>query len=416
MKKKILFIITGLFMIGMMSGCSDSKQQESVSKDEQKPIEEEIEVTEDVENAENPEKEAESTEEQKTNPLVELLQDPYGNYQSEGGEIAFVVGGTVMDGSFNGAIYDGVRIYASSAGISFSYYLAEEDSPAAYRESIENAIESQAKIIVGAGMSMEKAVGELQNNYPDIAFLLVDGVPIDEEGNDVEIADNVHCVSFREEESGYLAGYMTVLEGYHKLGFIGGKETPPVMRYGYGYLQGIDDAVQDTGAEDVTVEYWYSNSYEPDDAITEIAMGWYAEGTEVIFACGGHLYESVCMAAEQKEGWMIGVDVDQSRLSDRFLTSAIKNTSNAVIISLDDFYAAGMHWPKDMAGQESIYGIEDNCTGIPLYNTEWRFQNVTMDDLYKVYKRIKAGEIEISDDISKLPQVSYTVNVYESGE
>ena len=200
MKKKILFIITGLFMIGMMSGCSDSKQQESVSKDEQKPIEEEIEVTEDVENAENPEKEAESTEEQKTNPLVELLQDPYGNYQSEGGEIAFVVGGTVMDGSFNGAIYDGVRIYASSAGISFSYYLAEEDSPAAYRESIENAIESQAKIIVGAGMSMEKAVGELQNNYPDIAFLLVDEDEEDEEYENEEESEEVSEDDFFDEK------------------------------------------------------------------------------------------------------------------------------------------------------------------------------------------------------------------------
>lgn len=413
MKKRILLIVTGLFIIGMIAGCSGRKQQKSVSKDEQMPIEEEIEITEDTQTTE---KEAESSEEQKTNPLVELLQDPYGNYQSEGGEIAFVVGGTVMDGSFNGAIYDGVRIYASSAGVSFSYYVAEEDKPDAYRESIEHAVESRAKIIVGAGLSMEEAVGELQDKYPDVAFLLVDGVPIDAEGKTVGMADNVHCVSFREEESGYLAGYMTVLEGYHKLGFIGGKEVPSVMRYGYGYLQGIEDAMQDTGAEDVTVEYWYSNSYEPDDAITEVAMGWYAEGTEVIFACGGHLYESVCMAAEQKDGWMIGVDVDQSKLSDRILTSAIKNTSNAVIISLDDYYAAGMRWPADLAGQESIYGIEDNCTGIPLYNTEWRFQNVTMDDLYKVYKRIKAGEIEISDDITELPQVSYTVNVYESGE
>lgn len=413
MKKRILLIVTGLFIIGMIAGCSGSKQQESVSKDEQMPIEEETEITEDTKTTE---KEAESSEEQKTNPLVELLQDPYGNYQSEGGEIAFVVGGAVMDGSFNGAIYDGVRIYASSAGVSFSYYVAEEDKPDAYRESIEHAVESRAKIIVGAGLSMEEAVGELQDKYPDIAFLLLDGVPIDAEGKTVQMADNVHCVSFREEESGYLAGYMTVLEGYHKLGFIGGKEVPSVMRYGYGYLQGIEDAMQDTGAEDVTVEYWYSNSYEPDDAITEVAMGWYAEGTEVIFACGGHLYESVCMAAEQKDGWMIGVDVDQSKLSDRILTSAIKNTSNAVIISLDDYYAAGMRWPADLAGQESIYGIEDNCTGIPLYNTEWRFQHVTMDDLYKVYKRIKAGEIEISDDITELPQVSYTVNVYESGE
>lgn len=413
MKKRILLIVTGLFIIGMIAGCSGRKQQESVSKDEQMPIEEETEITEDTQTTE---KEAESSEEQKTNPLVELLQDPYGNYQSEGGEIAFVVGGTVMDGSFNGAIYDGVRIYASSAGVSFSYYVAEEDKPDAYRESIEHAVESQAKIIVGAGLSMEEAVGELQDKYPDVAFLLVDGVPIDAEGKTVGMADNVHCVSFREEESGYLAGYMTVLEGYHKLGFIGGKEVPSVMRYGYGYLQGIEDAMQDTGAEDVTVEYWYSNSYEPDDVITEVAMGWYAEGTEVIFACGGHLYESVCMAAEQKDGWMIGVDVDQSKLSDRILTSAIKNTSNAVIISLDDYYAAGMRWPADLAGQESIYGIEDNCTGIPLYNTEWRFQNVTMDDLYKVYKRIKAGEIEISDDITELPKVSYTVNVYESGE
>lgn len=413
MKKRILLIVTGLFIIGMIAGCSGSKQQESVSKDEQKKIEEVTEITEDTQKTE---KEAAPSEGQKANPLVELLQDPYGNYQPEGGEIAFVVGGTVMDGSFNGAIYDGVRIYASSAGVSFSYYVTEEDKPDAYRECIEDAVESKAKIIVGAGLSMETAVGELQHKYPDIAFLLVDGVPIDSEGKAVEMADNVHCVSFREEESGYLAGYMTVLEGYHKLGFIGGKEVPSVMRYGYGFLQGIDDAMQDTGAEDVTVEYWYSNSYEPDDAITEVAMGWYAEGTEVIFACGGHLYESVCVAAEQEEGWMIGVDVDQSKLSDRFLTSAIKNTSNAVIISLDDYFAAGMRWPVDLAGQESIYGIEDNCTGIPLYNTEWRFQHVTMDDLYKVYKRIKAGEIEISDDITEPPQVSYTVNVYESGE
>lgn len=413
MKKRILFIVAGLFIIGMAAGCSGSRQQESVSKEEQTPIEEETESAEDTQTAE---KAADPSEEQKTNPLVELLQDPYGNYQSEGGEIAFVVGGTVMDGSLNGAIYDGVRIYASSAGVSFSYYAAEEDKPDAYRESIEHAVESRAKIIIGAGLSMEKAVGELQEKYPDIAFLLVDGAPIDAEGQTVEMADNVHCVSFREEESGYLAGYMTVLEGYHKLGFIGGKEVPSVMRYGYGYLQGIEDAMQDTGAEDVTVEYWYSNSYEPDDAVTEVATKWYEEGTEVIFACGGHLYESVCMAAEQTDGWMIGVDVDQSRLSDRILTSAIKNTSNAVIISLDDFYAAGMRWPADLAGQESIYGIEDNCTGIPLYNTEWRFQHVTIDDLYKVYKRIKAEEIEISDDITKLPQVSYTVNVYESGE
>lgn len=241
--------------------------------------------------------------------------------------------------------------------------------------------------------------------------MLIDGIPVDEFGKAVAIEDNVHCISFEEEESGYMAGYLTVFDGYRSLGFIGGKEVPPVIRYGYGYLQGIEDAAKDLELSDVTVNYWYADSYEPNEEIRDKALEWYQEGTEVIFACGGLLYQSVLEAAEEWDGLLIGVDVDQSALSERFLTSAVKDIANAVIISLDDFYASGKEWSRDFAGEAVRYSMEENCTGIPIYDTEWRFKAITMERFGELRRKIKLGEISISDETDAQPQVSFTLNM-----
>ncbi len=414
MKKRMIYNIVTLLLAGALAGCANKEQPETVSMGTDHAKED---ISEDifVETIE------ETTEDavdiwQTNEPSDALPIDLYGDYKETGGEIAFVSNGEVMDESYNEAIYKGIQKYALAAGASFSYYIVEEDTKEGRQKVIESAVSNQAKIIICAGCDFEEAIGVMQEAYPDVAFLMIDGVPVDEKGNAVTIEDNVHCISFHEEESGYLAGYMTVLEGYRNLGFIGGKEDPPVIRYGYGYLQGIEDAVQDNEIEDVTVNYWYADSYEPDSKIYEKALEWYAGDTEVIFACGGLLFESVLEAAEQENGLLIGVDRDQSDISDRFLTSAIKDISNAVIVALDDFYAAGTQWPEELAGQETLYGIQDNCTGIPVYNTKWRFSNVKMEDFYELNKKIKAGDIIISDEIDVQPKVSYTVKFDKSGE
>lgn len=441
MKKKIVFRIVGLLLVGALAGCVSSQREaistgtgnvaEETAADTEKNVTKEVQE-EDAGTGEgtgNIPQESDVQEAEKNfeawqallkspaeGPEKKLMEDIYGDYKKQGGEIAFVTDGSIQDGSYNEAIYKGIRMYAFSAGISFSYYNIDINQPDGYQEALRQAVFEQAKIIVCGGDGFEEAVGTLQSEYPEVSFLLIDGVPVNESGEAIAIEDNVHCVSFEEEESGYLAGYLTVFDGYRNLGFIGGKEVPPVMRYGYGYLQGIDDAVKDLGLSNVTVNYWYADSYEPSEKIRDKALAWYGEGTEVIFACGGYLYQSVLEAAEEGDGLLIGVDVDQSTLSDRFLTSAIKDISNAVIISLDDFYAAGKEWPDGFAGEAVRYGMKENCTGVPIYDTEWRLKALTMEKFGELHRRIKLGEVSISDEIDVQPQVSFTLNMDKTGD
>ena len=373
MKKKIFCILLSLFMIGLLAGCGSES----------------------------------------ADPMSELLKDPYGDYREKGGEIAFVLNGSIGDGSYNEAIYEGIQLYALAAGASFSYYQTVDDSLQAHSDAIGLAVENKAQIIICAGYDFQESIGELQDVYPEISFLLIDGVSVGKDGKPIKISENVHCISFREEESGYLAGYLAVLEGYHELGFIGGKEeSPSVVRYGYGFLQGISAAADELGfdKEEISVNYWYSESFLPEQETRDMAAKWYREGTKVIFACGGSLYEAVLEAADEADGLLIGVDVDQNSLSGRFLTSAVKDVTNGVILSLDDYYATGKKWSGAFAGQEVRYGAKERCTGLPASDTEWRFDNVTVEEFNAIYKRMRLGELPVSDEIERKPQVGITVN------
>lgn len=332
--------------------------------------------------------------------------------------IAFVTDiSSVMDNVFNQAALQGIQVYADGAGISYSCYSTGADTQEDYKETILSAIQDQARLIVCAGSHFEQAVGALQNDYKDIYFLLLDGVPRDSSGNAVAIAPNVHCITYREEEAGYLVGYMSVLEGYRKFGFIGGEELPSVQRYGYGYLQGIDDAAGSLEtADDVQVEYWYADTFLPDEQIEEISKEWYQAGTEIIFACGGSLYQSVLSAAEGCDGMLIGVDVDQSDISKRFLTSAMKGIDSSIIIALDDFFASGKKWPPELAGNAVSYGAREKCINLPVQSNAWRFQTATMDEYLQILARLKSGDIQISVDTDTPPETAVAVIYYDQQE
>lgn len=411
----ILHYIAALLVLGLLTGCGTKQGMISQNLDT-------IQESTDGENHDvtMPNKQEQSTDasdswQDKVSTLIptsqgEVAGDLYGDYRTEGGEIAFICDSIVMDGSYNEAVYKGIQTYALAAGISFSYYIVNGDTLECYREAIDHAVSNQARIVVCVGHDFGEPVALLQKVYPQISFLMIDSRPVDDEGNAADVADNVHCVFFQEEQSGYLAGYLAVLEGYSSLGFIGGEEDPAVIRYGYGYLQGINDAAEDMELTDVTVNYWYADTYQPDQKISDKASKWYSEGTEIIFSCGGSIYKSVLEAAEQEDGMLIGVDVDQSLLSQRFLTSALKNLTNAVIISLDDYYAFGGRWSVEFAGRESLYGAQEDCVGVPVMNTEWRFKQVTKDDYYKILRRVKFGEVLVSDETDVPPELSIGVN------
>ena len=204
-----------------------------------------------------------------------------------------------------------------------------------------------------------------------------------------------------------------VKDGYTKLGYIGGMDVPAVIRFGYGFIQGAEYAAQEMGVE-VEMKYWYSYSFNPSDDIKNKAASWYTEGTEVIFSCGGGIYNSVVAAAEEGNGKVVGVDSDQAHVSETIITSAMKDLPNSVILALTRLYDNGGEWPEDMAGVTQNLGAADDCVGLPTAETSWRFSTFTVDEYNAIYEQVKSGEIAISNSIDELPATTaVTVDVQE---
>lgn len=338
-------------------------------------------------------------------PGLSLEQEASKNHQDyygPGVPVALVtdVSSGISNG-FNQAALKGMQTYAVGAGVSYSCYNVYTDTPDSCKNTILTAIENRAEIVICVGAHFEQAVGSLQEEYGNISFLLLDGVPKDSAGREIPASSNVHCVTYREEEAGYLAGYMATLEGFRKFGFIGGEQLPAVERYGFGYLQGIDAAADALGVRDnIQVEYWYADTFYPGGEIEDMALAWYRNGTEIIFACGGPIYQSVLTAAEACGGMLIGADMDQSEISGLFLTSAMKGIDSSIIIALDEFFANGRKWPKRLAGSTVAYGAKENCISLPILDDAWRFQRATQNEYLRLLARLKSGGISID---TKLP-------------
>ena len=329
-------------------------------------------------------------------------------------EIALVTDvGNIDDQSFNQGSWEGVKQYAEDNNVTYAYYRPAEDSTNARVDSINAAIDKGAKAIVCPGYLFEETIYAVQDQHPDVQFLLLDGEPHDAEYN-YNTSSNVHCILYREEQAGYYAGYAAVKDGYTKLGFLGGMALPAVIRYGYGFVQGADAAAKEMGITDqVSINYWYSDVFVPNDDIKTKMSGWYTSGTEVVFACGGGIYLSAVAAAEASDGGkVIGVDVDQASQSPLIITSAMKGLKNSVVLALTDLYDNGGKWSEEYAGTTVVLGTAEDCVGLPTAEDSWRFDSFTVEEYQAVYDQVKSGAIEISNssDVENPPAADIAVD------
>ncbi|HNW85500.1 MAG TPA: BMP family ABC transporter substrate-binding protein [Candidatus Limiplasma sp.] len=322
-------------------------------------------------------------------------------------EIAMVTDvGNIDDHSFNQATWEGVKAYAEANGITYNYYRPSEDSNEARVESMKAAIEKGAKAVVTPGYLFADSVAEVSAAYPDVSFLLVDTAP---SGTPLP---NTYSISYKEEQSGYFAGYAAVKDGYKKLGFLGGMAVPAVVRYGYGFVQGADAAAKELGLTDVEIKYWYCGGFGPTDDIKIKMDGWYTEGVEVVFACGGKIYQSAIAAAEAANGKVIGVDVDQAYDSDLIITSAMKDLKNSIVLALTDLYANGGTW-GDKGGTTVTLGAAEDCTGLPTAEGSWRFKTFTVDEYNALYAKVKSGEVVVNNSTDAAPTVTNVTVDYQ---
>ena len=416
--KKYLALLLVLVMVLSLAACA-SKPAETTDEPEQTTMEPApAEETKDEEPAPAEEtKEEEPTEEPTDNTeyAVAMITD-YGD---------------ITDQSFNQTTYEACKAFCEDNGVEFSYFKPAGDNTADRVAMIEKAVDEGYNVIVMPGYAFGGAIVEAAPEFPDVKFIALDvakgdlleaGVAKAGESYDynpdnwdlekyVDMS-NVYCAIYQEELCGYMAGYAAVKLGYKNLGFLGGMAVPAVVRYGYGFVQGVDAAAADLGLSDVTLNYIYGGQFSGDVDITAVMDTWYANGTEVVFACGGGIYTSAVDAAKKANGKVIGVDVDQAGVIANYagvdgltVTSAMKGLYPATYDTLNDVIING-NW-ANYVGKIATLGLvsaddpEANYVQIPMgEGTQWS-DSFTEDDYKAMVADMYNGVITVSNDISK---------------
>ena len=395
--KKILALLLAVVMVLGMVACA-SKTETPAETTTTEPA-----ATETTEETKTEEPAAEEKTEEPAEETGAVIQ-----------KVALVTDvGTIDDESFNQATWQGVKAYCEANGIEYTYYQPTEDSTDARCISIDQAIKEGANVVVMPGYLFGASIVREQEKYPEVYFIAVDvgaGDLTEDYATYYDPAKNVVCATFAEEQAGYLAGYAVVMDGYTKLGFLGGMAVPAVIRYGYGWLQGARDAAKELGVE-VECNYTYGGQFFGDANITAKMEGWYAGGTEIVFACGGGIYTSAVEAANIHGAKVVGVDVDQSYIDACIVTSAMKGLQNVTETILGALEAG--EWDATYGGKFITYSLsEGDYVGIPTAESSWRFNNFTMEQYEAVHAKLMSGEIVVDNNSDNVnPEIEgITVN------
>ena len=327
--------------------------------------------------------------------------------------------GDITDQSFNQTTYEGCKEFCEANGVEFKYYKPAGDSTAERVAMVDAAVADGYNVVVMPGYAFGETITQVADLYPDVKFIALDVSQGDL--GDYQIPENVTCAVYQEELCGYMAGYAAVKLGYTKLGFLGGMAVPAVVRYGYGFVQGADAAATELGA-DVSVNYVYGNQFSGDADITAYMDTWYANGTEVVFACGGGIYISAAEAAAKVGGKVIGVDVDQAAIIDAYgegmtVTSAMKGLAPTVKAILGELILND-NW-AEYAGKINTLGlvsgtdVEANYVQIPYESTQWS-DTFTKDDYAALVAAMFDGTITVSNNTETEPTVQ-TITVDYQG-
>ena len=386
--KKFLAMILALVMALSLVACGDKKDDPKTDDNQ----------------GDNPE----VTEITNADEIADEMTSEDGKY-----EIAFVTDvGQLKDKSFNQGTFDGVKLYAANNGLSYKYYQPANGDQATdddRYDAMKAAAEGGAKVIVAAGFMQATALTKAAAEFTDVKFVFVDrdsAVTL-EDGTALK---NVLRICFQEEQCGYLAGYAVVKEGYTKLGFTGGGggDNPACCRYGYGFVQGASAAAAEMGVKvEMNYSWLYGASFSASTELQTMASGWYENGTEVIFACGGNMFQSVAAAAAANDGAVVGVDVDQSSQSDTVITSAMKGLSASVQWACGKVYDGSF---DEIGGTLVTLGAKDNAVGLP--TATWSLTKWTVDDYNAMLAKMADGSLVVDNDYSKLDSTdSLTLNL-----
>ena len=276
-----------------------------------------------------------------------------GSKAGSGKKIGLVTDiGGLNDRGFNHLSYVGLLRAQSELGITQQVFQAKSTQD--YVPNLSAFARKGSALTIGVGFTEATAIDTVAKNFPSSNFAIVDVDQTTEPGK----PKNLLGLLFKEQETGYLVGYLAGLEEKRKpgpdvIGSVGGQKQPPVDRFIAGYQAGAKAA--DPGIKTLNA---YSEDFSDQAKCKQVALNQIEQGAGVIFQVAGGCGLGALDAAKEKHVWGIGVDADQSFLGPHILTSAVKRVDTAV------FDAIKLVVDGKFKGGNIVFGLKDNGVAI----------------------------------------------------
>jgi basic membrane protein A len=262
--------------------------------------------------------------------------------------------GGLNDRSFNQLANEGLERAKSELGIEGR--AVTSGSNADYVPNLSSLAQQQYDLVIGVGFLMADAINTVATRFPETNFAIIDYSQAALKGKPA----NVRGLLFKENEAGYLVGYLSGLYvkdlgGDQVISSVGGQKIPPVDAYIAGFQAGAKEA-----NPDVETLNAYSQDFVDQAKCKEIALNQIGEGSQIVFQVAGQCGLGALDAAKERNLAGIGVDADQGYLGDHIITSAQKKVDVAVFNTIqevqDGSFQGGADTIFDLKSDGVTYG------------------------------------------------------------
>jgi len=294
--------------------------------------------------------------------------------------------GGLNDRSFNQLANAGLEKAKSELGIDGRVLTSKSNSD--YVPNLSSLAQQKEDLVIGVGFLMADAMNTVAKKFPDTKFAIidVDATTLKDK------PQNVTGLLFKEQEAGYLVGYMAGLwakdNNADTVSSVGGQKIPPVDHYIAGFQAGAKAA-----NPDIKTLNGYSQDFVDQAKCKEIALDQISKGSKVVFQVAGQCGLGALDAAKEKGVQGIGVDADQGYLGDHIMTSAEKKVDVAVETAIKAAQDGSIK-----GGTNTTFDLTNDGVGYGKPNAEGAKYE---DQVKAVAEKIKSGEISDIPDTVK---------------
>jgi basic membrane protein A and related proteins len=286
--------------------------------------------------------------------------------------------GGLGDKSFNDSAYRG--LLRAQSTLHAHVTVLQSHAFVDYEPNLSALAQQKNDLVVAVGFLMHDSVDAVAPRYPQTHFAIIDSV-VDR--------PNVTSVTFKEQESSFLAGVAAALVTKKDVvAFLGGIDSPLIEKFLAGFEAGVESA-----NPSVKVLVKYTGSFDDVASGKEFASVLFDQGADIIYTAAGKCgIGAIDQVKTMPPGdYIIGVDSDQDALAPgKILTSALKHVDNAVYALAVD--AAKGKYP---AGQV-VLGLKENGVGITsMPYTRSALPPGGMREIAAYQKAIIDGRIEV---------------------